>query len=235
MSGILPTAPAHFVVRPYLFIDAQHGLGNRLRAIASAASIAYVTDRQLAVIWEPDHHCRAQLSDLIDFDEPVLPSGEGVRDLMRKRSLKTYNYMEVEPGALFEEPILADRAILPGDIYVRSAYSLKSPHSDPIIENRFLRSLRPAQAVCEMVAAVDHPSDVAMHIRMATGPAFNHLAHEAPSNWPPARHVELLDWRSKSHISQFVARLDQIIEERGKQSVFVAADLLETYSALSDR
>lgn len=234
MASAPVTSPPHVTVRPYLYIDAQHGLGNRLRAIASAAAIAQATGRKLVVIWVPDHHCAAQFEDVVSFDGPVLNTPEAAA-LMRERAATVYNYMEIEAGARFQEPILADPTPLPGDVYVRSAYTLTSPHADRRFEDRFLRNLQPVDAVRALVAGVAHPSQVAVHIRMATGPAFDHLAHESPANWPEERHRELLAWRRRSHVDRFIARLDRLAAEQGRLTIFAAADLAETYALLGER
>lgn len=217
---------------PALFIDVTHGLCNRLRAMASAAALAEATGRELVVIWNPDHHCECTLLDLINYDRPVL---SGVKaDMFRARSGRVYNYMEVEQGACFEEPILPDPAAYAGqDIYVRSAYSLVSPHLDFAVEQRFLRGLVVAESVCELVASVRHPNKVAAHIRMGSGAGYEHLSYEAPQNWPASRHQDLTEWRAKSHVRHFVKRLDQLIAEGRADTVFVAADQPETYQLLA--
>ena len=39
-----------------LFVEPYHGLGNRLRAYASAAALAKMSGRALVVVWIPDVH-----------------------------------------------------------------------------------------------------------------------------------------------------------------------------------
>lgn len=217
---------------PRLFIDVQHGLCNRLRAMASGASIAHATGRELIVIWRPDHHCNARLGELLDYDGPVIE--DDLADLCRRFSSRVYNYMEIEKGACYEEPVLAE-AYLDGDIYVRSAYTLVSPHRDVSTEDTFLRALRPAAPVLDLLDQVPHPNSVAAHIRMATGPRFDHLSYEAPENWPPERHAEMLHWRERSQPEAFEKRLDQLIEEGNADRIFLAADLPETYKRFGAR
>lgn len=233
MSGSASHMPRPAVVRQraHLFIDVQHGLCNRLRAMSSAAAIAEATDRQLVVVWRRDQHCEAGISDLLRFDGPVIE--DDMADYFRARSARVYNYMEIEPGAEFEAPILGD-GDPGGDVYIRSAYTLKGPHADMTRDQRFLRGLIPAQAIWDLIADVPRPFDIAAHIRMATGPSFEHLSYEASTNWPPERHRELIEWRQKSDVSRFVKRLDQLFEQ-GAGRVFVAADLAATYAALQDR
>ncbi|WP_370241787.1 hypothetical protein [Pararhodobacter marinus] len=215
----------------YLFIDVQHGLSNRLRAMASAAVIARASGRELVVVWRPDHHCEARIGDLLDYDGLVIEDSDP--DILSRGAARVYNYMEIEEGAQFRAPV--DPSDIAGDVYIRSAYTLESPLRNDRDEAAFLRALRPCAAVLELVYGVARPSDVALHVRMATGPAFDHLSYESPANWPPERHQELIEWRQKSDISRFVARLDRLLEERPVDSLFVAADLPATYAALIER
>ena len=225
--------PALIRLQPYLFVDVQHGLGNRLRALASAAVIAQRTDRKLVVVWVPDHHCEARIGDVLNYEGPVIETRDA--DLLRARCELTYNYIEIEDGAVFEEPVLPAPEAVQGDVFVRSAYSLVSGWTDMEAEDRVLRALRPNAAVQDMINSVAHPSDVAVHIRISTGPEFDHLSYESPENWPAERHLELLEWRKKSDISRFVTRLDQLFKEEKIKTAFVAADLSATYAALIDR
>lgn len=227
-------APAHVLARPRLYIDVQHGLCNRLRAMASAAGIAARTDRALVVIWRPDPHCEARIGDLLRYPGPVIEDCDAA-DLLRGRSARVYNYMEVEPGARFEEPILAEGGAGQGDVYIRSAYPLAGPHRDFEGEGRFLRGLVAADAVRELVAQMRARSDVAAHIRMASGAGFDHLPYESPDNWPAQRHRELIEWRRKSHADHFIARLDGLIAQGTVRRIFLAADLAETYARLAAR
>jgi len=231
----LPFDSFDIVAAPKLFVDVQHGLCNRLRALVSAAAVAARTGRQLVVIWVPDHHCEARLHDLLSYDGLVIED-RAVAELVQRGCARVYNYIEIEPGAKFQEPILPDPAqYAGGDIYVRSAYTLNSPHRSDADEQRVLRHLQPAAAVLGLMRQVPYPSQVAVHIRMATGAAYDHLSFEAPYNWPEHRHQELAEWRGKSHVSHFVARLDQLVAEGRAQSIFVATDLESTYALLADR
>lgn len=216
----------------HLFVDVRHGLCNRLRTMASGAAIAAATGRQLVVVWVPDAHCEGRLSDILDHDGPVIDTDTEARAL-RAQSAVALSCMEGETGARPGQPVLAEPVA--GDVYVRSADSLVSPHRDMAAEQRFLRALRPNAAVQSLIARVPRPAQVAAHIRMGTGPAFDHLPWEAPSNWPAARHAELTAWREKSNLRHFVARLDALVSDGRADSIFLAADLPETYATLADR
>lgn len=203
--------------------------------MASGHAIARATGRQLVVIWVPDHHCEARIGDLLRYDGLVIEDA-ATAALLRTGVGRVYNYMEIEDGSVFQEPILSDAAAYAGqDVYVRTAYSLTSPHANIAEEQRFLRALVPAPEVLDLVRRVEHPSQVAAHIRMATGEAFDHLSFESPANWPAERHAELTEWRAKSNVWKFVSRLDALVAEGRANSIFVATDLAQTYDILKDR
>jgi hypothetical protein len=221
-----PTAPAVQLDRPRLYIDGQHGLGNRLRAIGSAAAIAEKTGRELVIVWQPDAHCDCRFSDLFDYDGAVIE--EAFVSEAASRGLRTYNYMEIEDGAEKDAPVdVADSASL----YARSAYVLNSPLSSWEDENRFLQALKPVAEVQEMMAGVRTPNDVSAHVRMAGGKAFEHLPYErSEGNWSEEGHQAIAHWREKSHFSHFFKRLDVLMAEGRAERIFVAADLPETYA-----
>ncbi|MFP4240049.1 MAG: hypothetical protein ACLFRZ_12185 [Rhodosalinus sp.] len=227
-------APALAAAKPLFVVDVQHGLCNRLRAMASASAIASRTDRHLLVIWAPDHHCEARLDDLIRFDFPVVAETDAA-PLFRSRARHRYNYMEIEPDARFRETILPPGSPQDGDVYVKSAYWLVSPHVEPWQERLFLQSLRPVEPVIELARSVPPRADVAIHVRTGTGPDFDHLSFESPANWPASRHRELTEWRRKSDVSRFIARLDALSEAGMADSIFAASDRPETYAALKER
>lgn len=216
-----------------LFIDAQHGLCNRMRAVASAASIAARTDRELVVIWCRDDHCDGDLADVFAYEGAVIDSRADA-DLCRDMATQVYNYMEIEDGACFQEPIMP--ATEPcGDVYIRSAYTLTSPHCHHADEQQFLRALIPTGAVRDLVHSVGHPNQVACHVRVSTGAGYDHLSYEGAHNWPAERHDELIHWRAKSQPERFMVRLDQLTDQGRGDTVFLAADTAETYDMFAQR
>lgn len=227
------SAPPHHVRHPWLVVDVQHGLCNRLRALASAAVIAQASGHRLVVAWQRDAHCEAGAADLLHLPWPVIEDPSEVA-LFRARAGRVWNYMEIEDGAAFNEPVT------PGDLagrnaYLRSAYVLAGPLADHDAETQVLRDLRPVAAVRDMVRSLPGPFDVALHVRMGTGPAFDHLAYEGPQNWPADRHAELTEWRQKSDVARFVAVLDRMVAAGEAGRIFAAADLPATYAVLAER
>jgi hypothetical protein len=215
-------APALIVNRPRLFIDAQHGLGNRLRAFASAAAIANQTDRELVLLWAPDHHCECRFADLYDYTGAVI---EDEAELPSNR-LRRYNYMEIEPGAVKNEAIDLEGS---RSVLVRSAYVLNHPASNWAGENEVLRSLVPSQAVQALVQSVSVKNCIGVHVRMEAGKGLDHNSYDSNENWSQTSHDEIQYWRGKSHYSAFIRRIDQLLDGMPDRNVFLATDLPENY------
>lgn len=219
------------LTRPRLFIDVQHGLANRLRALVSAAAIAEAAGMDLVVIWRPDHHCDCRIGDVLDYRGAIVEDGAG--ELIRRATEQNYNFMAVERDGRTDHALPDfDRHC---DLYLRSAYTIQHPLRSRWREQMILRRLRPARAVRDLVRSVRFPNAVAAHIRMGTGPRFDHLSFEAPGNWPADQHRALVQWREKSHVDRFVDRLDALVAEGRATTIFVAADLPETYALCAER
>jgi hypothetical protein len=220
-SQINLSSPQVYLTKPKLFIDAQHGLGNRLRAIGSAAAIARATDRELIIVWQPDDHCNCRFADLFDYGGAVLDASF----IDDAADCDVHNYMPIEGGEK-NAPIRtgADR-----NIYVRSAFVLNSPHSGWNADNSFIQALRPIEAVQALVNSVRHPNDVSAHVRMEGGRKDQHLPYESTANWTEEDHDLIDHWRSKSHFKRFMVRIDQLIAEGKSDRIFIAADKPETY------
>ena len=227
-AAFRPATPKIVSSRPRLFIDAQHGLGNRMRAIGSAAAIAEATERELVIVWETDHHCQGRMSDLFDYKGAVIEEAF-VQDAWGRGAL-VYNYMEIEDGAKKDAPLDLSWG---GDIYARAAYVLNAEPSTWESENRFLRALTPVDAVRDLVASVRTPNDVSAHVRMVGAPGSDSASYDRAENWTADGHAAINHWREKSHYSNFMARLDALIAKDDTAQIFVAADKSETYEAFT--
>lgn len=221
------SAPSLIARRRRLFIDGQHGLGNRLRAIGSAAAIARETGRELVIVWQPDDHCDCRFHDLFEYDGAVIEKSFPED----KAGYDVHNYMPMEGG----DKDAHIRTEGPGDIYARSAFILHHPASTWEAENGFLQALRPVEAVRDLVASVRNPNEVSVHVRMEAGPGLDHNSYDRPENWGEEDHRLIHEWRSKSHFSHFMARLDTLIAEGRAKTIFLAADLPQTYAEFTSR
>jgi glycosyltransferase involved in cell wall biosynthesis len=210
--------------RSKLYLDAQHGLGNRLRAMASGAVVAQQSDRELVVVWEPDHHCEARLTDLFEYDGAVIEK-TFVPDAIQHGHV-VYNYMEIEENAQKDALIDLDNA---NDIYARTAYVLNSPLSNWTAENQYLQGLNPVKTVRDIIASVRTPNDLSAHVRMVGAPGSDTASYDCRENWTDDGHQQINLWREKSHFSHFLKRIDALIKEGKVDRIFLAADQPETY------
>jgi len=222
LAALSFATPELILAKPKLFLDAQHGLGNRLRALGSAAAIAAASDRELVVIWQPDDHCDGRFSDLFDYKGAVIEQ----RFVDERPDCDIYNYMPNEPGADKDALIRLDTT---RDIYARTAFVLNNPHSTWETENRFLQGLTPVGAVCDLIASVRHPNDLSAHVRMEAGAGLDHNTYDRPENWRAEDHALIHEWRAKSHFSRFLHRIDALIAQGRANRIFLAADLPDTY------
>lgn len=136
--------------QPPLVVHVQHGLSNRLRALASAASVAAAVGMPLKVIWLSDHHCAARFSDLfrvrselseaslLGLNHSSLSSVAQLRsqdvwessaslpavDLLSAGRFDQYNYMEPEMGAVKNQPIEVSSGRERRSVYIKTAYRL---------------------------------------------------------------------------------------------------------------
>jgi hypothetical protein len=205
-----------------LYIDAQHGLGNRLRAFGSAAAIARATDRELVVVWVPDVHCECRFSDLFDYDGLVI---ESYADL--PGDIKRYNYMEIEDGGIKDAEIVLDKG---QDVLVRSAFVLKHEASNWDTGNAEIQRLKPVKAVMDLVNSVQLPANsVGVHVRMEAGQGRDNNAYDSQENWSKDSHEQIHYWREKSHYSVFLKRIDTLLEDEPYRKIFLATDLPENY------
>lgn len=230
-----PPTPAPMVARPgadRIVIDAQHGLGNRMRAIGSAAAIAGATGRELVIAWRPDSHCGAALHDLFETDCAVTETESMAAALDRGDSV--LNGMETGPGAAKGAPLILE----PGrDAYLRSAYVTVHPASHWTAENAALRAvLRPHADLRAQVRELAPGAgfDVGLHVRMETaGGTF-----DAADNWSAEGHAAILHWRGQSHYARFMTRLDAYLarwDSAAPPRLFLAADRAETRAAFARR
>jgi hypothetical protein len=206
-----------------LYIDAQHGLGNRLRAIASAANIANKTERELVVVWEPDHHCECGFLDLFDYEGLVIENS--FLEKAKENNWDIYNYMEAELDSDKDKEL----AIGTNNIYVRSAYALNSSLTDWEGENNFIKKLKPVKKVAEIVNSFDVSGAIAVHVRMEAGKGLDDNTYDSVENWTQEGHNSLHFWREKSHYSHFIKRIDELVAKNPTKKIFLATDMPETY------
>lgn len=228
-----------------LFVHAQYGLGNRLRALGSAMAIANVTGRVLVLIWEPDAHLDCTFNDLFVNEYVVIekfvmnwpPVGTAEKD-QAMQTVDFYNFMRNEgPGR--HNPL--KDLVNPRNgrhVYAKSAYVLRSSFTPRIISTRsaYWKIMRDELVPqVEIMSLVLHPmfanikDMVGVHIRARTiendikgiGHDFYGKASETTDHW-----------RQRTGLKTFE---DKIRRLSTKYNFFVAADTREAIHALENR
>lgn len=208
----------------------QHGLGNRLRALASAVAVSQKLGLMCHVRWIPDHHCECALEDLVEHEFSMV--GKIPVDWYQTGFL-VVNTLDKEKTANCETPLedlVFDR------LYVRSQKVLvtRDPMWDE--ENAVLRQLKVLPHIEERVASLgDLGTMVGVHIRMEAARKLWKGSYDDPGQWDEAGRNAMFTYRAKSHYRNFLPVMDQLVDSDGGQQFFVAADRDETYRVLRKR
>jgi hypothetical protein len=202
-----------------LVVHPQNGLGNRLRALASAMEFAYMTRRVLVVVWARDPHLDATMHVLFDesvmaklvviHDElpwPVVPTTDLTAPESRDGSFVYYNRMEKDTTRVNPSPVIADVPEM--HIYVKTAYVFDHSASAPdVYANVLIQSLRPAPAVLSRVDSFERrigalKRKIGVHMRSRSIKDDNSAVD--PSCEYTARGIAVTDhWRAMSAPDKF--------------------------------
>ena len=109
----------------YVIIDVKNGLGNRLRALASAMAVAEYLGRPVLLVWVRDLHLNCSISSM--FAQPLpfaLLEAEIPRENLSSAFFQLFNYMRPEPGAVKDEPVDVDPD---RHLVFRSAFVMNHP------------------------------------------------------------------------------------------------------------
>jgi hypothetical protein len=227
-----------------LFVHAMHGLGNRLRAVASAMSFAERTGRVLVIVWETDVHISAEFADLfVDRDLPVMTSwkptwpfaGNEKWDLAWAK-LHAINYLEMEGRGAVKDAFVVDRPDM--HLYFKSSSVMNTARglAGWDRENAMLRTLTPVPEVLAMVR--DHvvrsglTRRIGMHIRDRT------LARDIKNvNFTTEYGDKASDtmdyWRRQSSHTKFAAEMARLVTADPSAKFYVASDTREVTDDLA--
>jgi hypothetical protein len=204
----------------YVIVEVKNGLGNRLRAMASAMSVASVLDRPLLVIWVNDLHCNCSFRRLFDGPLPfaLLEEEIPLANLTRLGRLQRYNYMRPEPGAVKDAPILPNPAL---HIYFKSGFVMNHPHGGWKYAQQQIQRLIPVEAVTSRLVA--DKSMVGLHIRNVFDAPRDDATSKAATGaeaiaaaaleYGKKGASQLLEWRRASHWTNFVPRIEALVRE----------------------
>mgnify|MGYP004132032483 CR=1 FL=1 len=123
-----------------LIVKPMHGLGNRLRVIASAYNIAKYSGRDLVICWDKDEHFNAEFFDLFEKNDLTFNLTFTNSSLLNNlHDLRSYQYMENELYSHKGVEINTDTDL---DIFVISSSVLESKFTDWTKENKFISGLK---------------------------------------------------------------------------------------------
>jgi len=148
-----------------LYVNCASGLGNRLRAYASAAALAESRNMALHVVWVPDHHFNGNMDDLFDVTSIDVIDFDPVKMLSPSTTLFYDDMKEGRANTIMDKS--SDK-----DIYVRTPFSLSTESKiDYRLFAKHIVGLRPLPEIKELVrrhiAKLPAPIEnfVAVHIR----------------------------------------------------------------------
>ena len=244
---------------PWVIVDVQNGMANRLRSLASAMGVAEGLRRPLMLVWVPDQHCDCSFRNL--FAPPYMypfvlseerPSDETLLSL-NGSTLQLYDYMQaVGRGTHFarskiSRPPAEDKRHL----YLKTAFMMT--FDGPINYGTWsygqyhLQQLQPVPAVAaRLVAERNH---VGVHVRSVFGDGARgteRLTEEqaiasASKEYGGSIADAILKWRNASRWPNFLPRLQELLLEtpsgqsqdsRSMHRFYLSADSGEAYDGL---
>ena len=235
----------------YVLVDAKNGLGNRMRALASAMSVAAALGRPVLLIWVSDLHCNCSYRRL--FAQPLpfaLLDEEIPRANLTDDEFQVYNYMRPEPGAVKDAFVEAD---LSRHLYFKSGFIMNHPAGGWKFAQRQIQRLTPVDRIAEMLQA--NKKMVGLHVRNvfdaprdaktytnATGDA---AVEGARKEYGAEGTRQLMMWRKASHWTNFVPRMIALLRENSFRNplglaqeplqFYLAADSEDAYTGLTKR
>jgi hypothetical protein len=241
----------HVTPLRYVIVDAKNGLGNRLRALASAMAVAAALERPLMLVWVADLHCNCSFRNM--FAPPLkfavleeeLPRANLTDDLFQ-----VYNYMRPEPGAVKDAQVEPDAQ---KHLYFKSAFLMNHPAGIWRAAQPQVEKLTPVAEVASKLVA--DKGMIGLHVRnVFDAPRDDATAkvtlgedavREAQKEYGTEGARQLMQWRKASHWTNFVPRIVALLQEHAYQHpqglaqeplhFYLAADSKEAYEGLSKR
>jgi hypothetical protein len=228
-----------------LYIDVQNGIGNRLRALASAYILAKESNRELVVIWLPNNHCDCKFTDLFKINF-VLHGIKIVQNLddfgvlninINIKNTEIIHIGEDNNIDVYDYSVKKNMYIdlnTNKDIFIRSACILNNEKTNWYKECTFLRTLEIHEELAKKL--FQHSLDfsiyslIGVHIRM--GQNMSTYDYEKIDHYSETAKESITKWRSKSHWKNFAEYMKILIKSTPEQKFFVSCDNKDTYLEL---
>ena len=201
----------------HVIVDAQFGLCNRLRAVASAMAVAAASKRPLLVVWVADAHCNCSIRRLLAEPLPFAVSEEPLSaSALPPSQFQSFNYVPGEGGSVKREWVRIDEH---RHLFVRTPYRIAHERGEWPYAARQLRQLRPRPELASQVVA--DASLIGLHVRSVVDAIGDYGANGSRA---------LASWREASAWPHFVGRMRA---EPPWRRFYLAADGPEAYDGLS--
>ena len=207
-----------------IIVDCMYGLGNRLRALASAYSISVCKGMKLIINWINDVHCNIKIDDLFVNIQDI--ASVVYEKIPVSPYFKYYNYIETEKNGKKNEFVDVD---LYSKIHVRTNCVINSKYSKKHIFDFFNR-VKITDLILDKLQ--DTSDCIGMHIRMEGGRDYQLLEADKGTNWTKDEMEKMYSARDGSHINKFIAEINRILLDNPEQKFYISTDLKINYDKL---
>lgn len=213
-----------------LFLHVQHGLGNRLRVLASGLAFARKTGRECVVIWERDVHFGGAFGDVFEGAGFAVVDRLGVKWPLAAHvqydaawgDVVFYNYMLGE-----RKEVVDDKG---KNLYFKSAAIMKSGVTSWETENEELKRLKVRKEVRALVdgvtAVVGGKFDRVggIHIRNKGLDEDIEGVKDNRALYDEKDAAEIAKWRGRTKYTAFVGEMRMLLKNGTVERFFVASD-----------
>jgi len=223
-----------------IFVEVSHGLGNRLRALLTAAVAAQRTQKKLYLIWPRDVHMNASFHDLLHLDGIQVFENSFLSCALKSSAFIVYDYLNNPVDETKRKKVDFTRS---RNIYIRTAYRVHELGAsntfsvDNILEKE-LQALQPKPIVKQLMFekkkqlwdehAISIRDVTGVHIRMQDElekdiPGIGQLPRTDVRRITP-RMEEVALHRRRCHVNHFIDRIRlDMLESRGRV-YFISSD-----------
>ena len=219
ISLLLKVSSRLFVVEVY------HGMGNRLRALASAAAIARLHNFSLVVVWHPDLHANVFIEELFSVWPGSLTTSVSPLNILLGMN---------EPVRVYD--LLRHRTninLAPGSIYVKSPFVITTDpavpehHVKTVLRTQFQVSASVQSLVNKQMSNLRTRTLIGAHIRMLVDqtqdiPGISKETTHSDRGLHAMGDAE--EQRRRCHVSYFFPKISAALANYPDSKLYVATD-----------
>lgn len=217
---------------PKFIIEPKNGLGNKLRALASAAVIAKKRNRNLLIVWIPDIHYESKFSEHFISENLFVVSTNLSIEYNQNVDAISNNPPNVKCKVnSFSKPVKYNSD---NDIYIISATIINDPCTSWYEECEWLKTnIKPLPEIQNKINNYKNlfnlKNTIGLHIRM--GQNADTYSFEDWSNYSTEQLQTVSKNRGKCHYNYFMDEIDKIWSIYPNQTFLLCADDNKIYEA----